>query len=188
MTELSEKLTWREELDLIENRLADFGAEDYADRLIADGALPKMPADNTNKTRADLILGLERAALYYWFGAHAVEGIKHNTKLRNEPIAQFLKMPPKNRMKRYDDHALIWVMSVIWEHFGGQVGTATFTGSHEKAGSETPSRFMQFCNGWLEHIDPESQPLHRKKFRLAIERAERAGAVARPHSRRRRST
>lgn len=188
MTELAEKLPSREELDLIEDRLAYIDAKGYADRLIADGALPKILLENANKTRADLILGLERAALYYWFGQRAGEGIKHNATLKNESIAPLLKMPPKHRMECYEDRSLIWVMGITWEHFGGKVGTATFAGSHEQAGAETPSCFVRFCNGWLEHIDPERRPPGRKKYRRAIERAERAGGVVRPHSKHHRST
>jgi hypothetical protein len=187
MTELAEKLPRSEVAELLEYRLADIDAKNHADRLIADGALPKKAMENPQKTRADLILGLERAALYYWFGERAVEDIKHNAAQKNDPDASHLKMPPKHRLKRYEYTGFIGVMAVIWEYLGGIVGTATFPGDREKEAGEMPAPFQRFCEGWLEQIDPEGRLPKRKTYRLAIERARAAGAIT-PSPKRRNPT
>ena len=189
MNGLADKLPRSEVAELLESRLADIDAKGHADRLIADGALPKKALENPQNTRADLILGLERAALYYWFGQSVDEGIKHNATQRNDPLVRALeelgvklKLPPPQRPESHADRAFIWIMGVVWHHLGGKVGTATRSWSHRRAGEEMANPFTRFCNSWLEHIHPdERKPPGRKKYRRAIERAEKAGAITRRH-------
>ena len=149
MIELAEKLPCREELEQFEGRLKfedllrllgdrfpGIDAKRHADRLIAGGDLPKKALEDPEKTRADLILGLERSALYYWFGHNVGEGIKYNRTLKHMSIDSLLL--PKHRPKHYEDHGFIEVMIVTWEHFGGKATTAYRAETEEKFGGETP--------------------------------------------------
>jgi hypothetical protein len=197
MTELAEKLPWRDELEQLEDRLKfedlrrllgyrfpGIDAEHHADRLIDGGDLPKKALEDPEKTRADLILGLERAALYYWLGQSVGEVTKHNATMKSESRALGLKLPPEHRPECYENRTFIWAMAVTWEHFGGKVGTASRAETKKKVGAETPGRFQRFCATWLEQIDPEHEMPGREKYRQVMKRAEGAGAIARPHLRR----
>jgi hypothetical protein len=182
VTKLIENLPWRYELDFLECHLATIDVEGHADALIAGEKLPPKTSDTLEKVRADLVLGLQRAALYYWFGLCVDAGLKLNATQKEQSRALGLKLPPKHRPKRYEDHGFIWVMGVTWQHLGGNVGTATFTGSRNKDSAETASPFQRFCAGWLKQLDPDARPPSRNVYRRVLEAGRRQGAIKKPRA------
>jgi hypothetical protein len=166
--EQAEKLSPLEQLSQPEQqgfKLQSGLTDAYARELIEVG---KFKLENFDA----LVIGLERAALYYFFGKSCGKKILEQKSFPKN-LRKVLATPKRGRQEQYGDRGIVWVMSIVWEFFGKHAGTA-YDGALDK---DRDSLFQAFVKGWIEKIDPDrpdNEFPSRKLFRTALKKMKNA--------------
>ena len=148
MAKIDHHLPLRTELDFFQTTPLTQAAEQYADGIVSSGQIRP-------DQRKDLVAALIRAGAYYRLGRDMNDKIMSNKatakelhRERYEDIAKLLKIPSKGQPPHRGECALIWVMTLAWEYFGLNPGTAYGRGAGQEA-----SPFQRICNGWIQRIE-----------------------------------
>ena len=137
-------------------------ADKYAAELVASGTIRADQAE-------EMAQGLQRTAEFYRYGK-VIEGRLAEYHLEPKEIRPSLKKRKRGMPERYRMRGLIWVMAIIWEHFGNHAGTA------EDPILNNVSPFQRFVAGWLALIDPRQRQVpSRQAFRAAIKKLREQG-------------